>query len=527
MNAKKKERIIIFDTTLRDGEQSPGASMTHREKVELARELAKLGVDIIEAGFPIASEGDFQAVRDVAATVKGPAVAGLARCVNRDIERCAEAVGPARKSRIHVFLATSRIHRKYKLRKARAEILKQAVSSVKYARTFCDDVEFSPEDASRTEPDFLAEVVKAVIGAGAGTVNIPDTVGYAIPSEFGNLIAYLYEHVSNINEAVISVHCHNDLGLAVANSLAAVENGARGIECTVNGIGERAGNAALEEIVMAVKTRSDHFAGVETAVKTDRIYKISRMVSRITGLTVQRNKAIVGANAFAHEAGVHQDGMLKERRTYEIMRAEDIGIPGTDIVLGKHSGRHAVRHRLTELGIKPNSAEMERLYCRFKEVADKKKHVYDSDLLTIAHEEMFEPSETYVLDYLHVSAGTGTIPTATVRLKKGKDIFQEAAAGDGPVDAAFKTIDRISGQQGKLVDYSIQAVTVGKDAMGEVSLRMLIGSDVFAGKAASTDIIEASVKAYLSCVNRAVALSEDSSAGQLPSGRKRTRKKRK
>ncbi|MEI6970872.1 MAG: 2-isopropylmalate synthase, partial [bacterium] len=334
----KQDKVFIFDTTLRDGEQSPGASLNHSDKLEIAGQLALLKVDVIEAGFPIASPDDFRAVHAIAGTVKGPVICGLARCVPADIERCAEAVAPAAKPRIHVFLATSAIHRKFKLRKAQGEIVKQAVANVKYARRFCDDVEFSPEDASRTEPEFLAQVVEAVIDAGAGTVNIPDTVGYSVPSEFGALIAYLYDHVPNVNDAVLSVHCHNDLGLAVANSLAAVQNGARCIECTINGLGERAGNAALEEIVMAIRTRSDLFKQVRTDIVTRNLYKTSRMVSRLTGMTVQRNKAIVGANAFAHEAGVHQDGVLKERRTYEIMKPEEVGRKSAELVLGKHSG---------------------------------------------------------------------------------------------------------------------------------------------------------------------------------------------
>ena len=513
MTTEADNRIVVFDTTLRDGEQSPGASLSHREKLELAHQLALLNVDVIEAGFPIASPGDFRAVKEIAESVKGPVIAGLARCVNADIERCAEALVPSEKARIHVFLATSEIHRKYKLRKAQSEILKQAVASIKYARTFRDDVEFSPEDASRTEPDFLAQVVEAAIDAGASTVNIPDTVGYAIPGEFGALIAFLFDEVPNIHDAVISVHCHNDLGLAVANSLAAVQNGARGVECTINGLGERAGNAALEEFVMALRTRSDQFGELKTGIKTDRIYKMSRLVSRLTGMSVQRNKAIVGANAFAHEAGVHQDGMLKERSTYEIMKPEDIGIAGTDLVLGKHSGRHAFRHHLTKLGITLSEEELQHAYEQFIELADKKKYVYDDDLLMIAQEQMTE-SRVFMIDYLHVSTGTDTVPTATVRLKKGTQVIQDAACGDGPVDAALKTIDRITGIQGKLLDFSLQAITVGKDAMGEVSVRVAFGDDIVNAKAASTDIVEASGKAYLSCVNRLLTNREAHAQGR-------------
>ena len=501
MGTKDAKRVTIFDTTLRDGEQAPGASLHQREKLEIAHALEQLNVDVIEAGFPIASPGDFAAVQAIARQVKRPSVAGLARCVEKDIDACAAAVAPAAKPRIHIFLATSPIHRQYKLRKSKDEILKQAVSGIRYARRACRDVEFSAEDASRTEPDFLAAVVEAVIEAGAGTVNIPDTVGYAVPTEFARLIAYLFAHVPNIGRAVMSVHCHNDLGLAVANSLAAVQEGVRAVECTINGLGERAGNGALEEIVMALRTRADCF-GLTTGIRTREICRVSRLVSRLTGISVQRNKAIVGANAFAHESGVHQDGILKERTTYEIMRAEDIGIDGSDLVLGKHSGRHAFRHHLTKMGITLTDEEIERAYNRFIALADKKKSVYDDDLIAIAREEMAEVSGTYTLDYLHVSAGTAIVPTATVRLREGDQTLQDAGCGDGPVDAALKTIDRIAKGKGRLLEYSLQAVTVGGDAMGEVSLRAAFGTETVSAKAASTDIVEASAKAYLSCVNR-------------------------
>ena len=503
-------KIYIFDTTLRDGEQSPGASLNHREKMEVAHQLALLNVDIIEAGFPIASPGDFAAVKEISETIKGPTIAGLARCIEKDISRCAEAVAPAEKPRIHVFLATSKIHRQFKLKKAQDEILKQAVASIKYAKSFVDDIEFSPEDASRTEPDFLAQMVEAAIDAGATTVNIPDTVGYSIPAEFGDVIKQLFDTVPNINDAIINVHCHNDLGLAVANSLAAVEAGARGIECTINGLGERAGNAALEEVVMAIRTRSDYFGDIYTDIKTERLYKTSRLVSQLTGINVQRNKAIVGANAFAHESGVHQDGMLKERSTYEIMRPQDVGIEDTELVLGKHSGRHAFQHHLAEMGINLNQDELARAYERFIVLADKKKQIYDDDLLMIAREEMVENSAVYTLESLHISAGTDTVPTATIRISKGDDIFQDAACGDGPVDAALKTIDRITGIQGILLDFSLQAVTMGKDAMGEVSVRVKFDSgEILSAKAASTDIVEAGARAYLSCVNRLAAMRNE------------------
>jgi 2-isopropylmalate synthase len=506
-----KNKIYIFDTTLRDGEQSPGASLNHREKLEIAHQLAGLGVDIIEAGFPIASPGDFEAVNAIAKAVRGPVIAGLARCIEADIERCAEALRPAEQGRIHVFLATSAIHRKYKLRKAQDEILTQAVASIKHARSLCDQVEFSPEDASRTEPDFLAQMVEAAIAAGACTVNIPDTVGYSTPDEFGAVIAGLFERVPNINDAIINVHCHNDLGLAVANSLAAIQNGARGIECTINGIGERAGNAALEEVVMAIRTRQDRFEGLYTNIKSEKLYRTSRLVSQLTGLNVQRNKAIVGANAFAHESGIHQDGMLKERSTYEIMNPQDVGIDATEMVLGKHSGRHAFIHQLKEMGIALGDDEWEQAYQRFIALADKKKNIYDDDLVMIAREQMDATAPVFTLDYLHVSTGTDTVPTATVRIRRDEELLQDAACGDGPVDAALKTIDRITGVHGKLLDFALQAVSVGKDAIGEVSVRVQFAEgEILSSKGASTDIVEAGAKAYLSCVNRLIRNREES-----------------
>lgn len=506
MTAKhdEKNRVIIFDTTLRDGEQCPGASMGLREKTEVAKQLQRLNVDIIEAGFPIASPGDFEAVKAIAEAIKGPRIAGLARCIGKDIERCAEAVSPAgKRSRIHVFLATSAIHRQFKLKKAKDEIVKQAVWSVKYAKKFCQDVQFSPEDASRTEPDFLAEVVEAVIDAGATTVNIPDTVGYAVPIEFGRLIAYLVEHVKNINDAILHVHCHNDLGLAVANSLAAVRNGARGVECTINGLGERAGNCSLEEVVMGIKTRADAYNNVWTGINTQELYRASRMVSQLTGMVVQRNKAIVGSNAFAHEAGIHQDGIMKERTTYEIMKPEDVGISGSELVLGKHSGRHALVAQLARMGFDLTEVQKETVYNSFKALADKKKIIYDDDLISIMGEQMSQVPAIFTLDYLHVSTGTSTVPTATVKLKKNGKVFQDSACGDGPVDATLKTIDRITGVAGDLRDYSIQAVTRGEDAVGEVSMTVAFGKNrnYVSAKAASTDIVEASAKAYVNALN--------------------------
>ena len=503
MKNSKKDRVLIFDTTLRDGEQCPGASMGRSEKLQVAKQLARLKVDIMEAGFPIASPGDFAAVQAVAEQVKGPRIAGLARCIENDITCCADAVAPAgAKARIHVFLATSAIHRKFKLKKAKAEIIKQAVKGVSLARKYVDDVQFSPEDASRTEPDFLAEVCQAVVDAGATTVNIPDTVGYAVPGEFGDLIQYLFDHVRGLDQCVVHVHCHNDLGLAVANSLAAVEHGARGIECTNNGLGERAGNCSLEEVVMAMRTRRDSLGGVWTGVNTRELSRSSRLVSQLTGMLVQRNKAIVGANAFAHEAGIHQDGLLKERTTYEIMEPEDVGIAGTELVLGKHSGRHAFREHIINMGFRLDKDAMEKAYQSFIVLADKKKTVYDDDLVAILQEHLSEIPQYYLLDYLNVTTGTDTIPTATVRLKKDGVVHQDAACGDGPVDAALKTIERITAQPGKVLDFALHAITKGKDALGEVSVQVSFKNDIISGKGSSTDIVEASAKAYLNALNR-------------------------
>ncbi len=506
----RQRKIRIFDTTLRDGEQSPGASLNIAEKLEIARALEAMGVDIIEAGFPFTSPGDFDAVAGVAKAVKKSYVAGLARCVEKDIEAAARAVEDAAKPYIHVFLATSAVHRKHKLRKAKSEIVRLAVEGVSFARRFCDEVEFSPEDASRTEPDFLCEVVEAVIDAGATAVNIPDTVGYALPEQFGGLIRHLREEVSNVDQAVISVHCHNDLGLATANSLAAVANGAGQVECTVNGIGERAGNAALEEIVMSIATRRDFF-DCTTGINTRMLYPNSRLVSGLTGLAVQRNKAIVGENAFAHEAGIHQDGILKERTTYEIMRPEDVGVPESRLVLGKHSGRHALKDRVSALGYRLSPRKLDQVYERFKALADKKKEIFDADLLSLVEQQMSEAPALFKMKSFHVSSGDTTIPTATVVLETAETVRQDAACGDGPVDAVYKTIDRITGISGKLVDYNIRAVTSGKDAMGEVILSADFNGRRYSGRASSTDIIQASAEAYLNAVNRAAA--EQTAAG--------------
>ncbi len=505
------EKVYIFDTTLRDGEQAPGCSMMVEEKVHVARQLERLGVDVIEAGFPIASLGDFESVREVSRAVTEPIVAGLARCVEADIERAGEAVQEARKPRIHVFLATSEIHRRYKLKKARGEILRLAVEGVERALGLCRDVEFSPEDASRTEPEFLCEVVEAVIEAGAGTVNIPDTVGYAMPWQFGELIQRLRAEVSNIRKAVISVHCHNDLGLAVANSLEAVRMGARQVECTINGLGERAGNCSLEEAVMAMRTRQDVF-GVYTDIDTREIMNASRLVSSVTGMTVQRNKAVVGENAFAHEAGVHQDGMLKEKSTYEIMRPEDVGVEKTSLVLGKHSGRHAFRKRLEELGIRLDEGRLEHLFQEFKHLADKKKEVFDEDLEALVRDELEQVPDIFRLASFHVSSGSSAVPTATVQMTVGGELVTDAATGDGPIDAIYRTIDRITGLQCNLSDYGIRAVTKGKDALGEVSLTVQAGALRERGRATSTDILEASARAYLAAVNRIAKRRENGAA---------------
>jgi len=503
-------KIIIFDTTLRDGEQCPGASMNLREKLEVARQLARLKVDVIEAGFPVISEGDFQAVHTIAKEIKGPVIAGLARCVPKDIDAAGAALKPAGKNgRIHVFLATSKIHREFKLGKAKDEILRLAVEGVKQAKKYTPNVEFSPEDASRTEPEFLVQVCKKVIEAGATTVNIPDTVGYAVPDEFGKLIEYLVSEIPEFKrgDAILSVHCHNDLGLAVANSLAAVKNGARQVECTINGIGERAGNASLEEVVMAIKTRNDFFKDITVGINTKEIVKTSRLVARTSGLMVQRNKAIVGENAFAHSAGIHQDGILKKRETYEIMNPEDVGWGQSELPLTKHSGRAAMAARLKHLGYKLSEKEINSIFQKFKEIGDRKKFVYDDDLIALVEGHIAGVPEVWKLDYLTFMSGNHAIPTATVRLKKinGKkeETFEEAGTGDGPVDAALKAIERITKIEGKLIEYNIRAVSQGRDAIGEVSVKVDFGDkQIISGKGASTDIIEASARAYLNALNR-------------------------
>ena len=492
------ETIKVFDTTLRDGEQSPGASLTQEEKLKIAQQLQRLNVDIIEAGFPISSEGDFNSVSEIARRIKKPVIAALARAKKKDIEAAIKALEPAKKPRVHIFLATSRIHRRYKLHKAKDEILRLSSESVRFCKRYISDIEFSPEDASRTEKDFLLEVSREAINAGANTINIPDTVGYALPSEFGKLIAFLRENLPQ--KITLSVHCHNDLGLAVANSLAGIRNGATQVEGTVNGIGERAGNAALEELALILNTRKE--IGRRTKINLSEIYRTSRLVSSLTGISIQPNKAIVGENAFRHEAGIHQDGIIKERSTYEIIDPKTIGLLESTLVLGKHSGRHGLSLRLTKLGYDLKKEETEKVFNRFKELADKKKEITDRDLLAIVDEETTPLPQTYSLKYFHISSGTSTIPTATVRLKKKGKILEDASSGDGPVDATFKTIDRITALSPRLLDYKINAIGSGKDAQGEVTLTLKIRTSTISGRGVSTDIVEASAKAYLHALNR-------------------------
>ena len=497
------ERVYIFDTTLRDGEQSPGASMNIEEKLLLARQLEKLRVDVIEGGFPISSDGDFESVKRIAEEIRTVSIAGLARAAKIDIDRCWEAVRPASKPRIHTFIATSDIHLKYKLKKSRETVLEDARQAVRYAKSLCQDVEFSAEDAARSDLDYLCRVIEAVIEEGATVINIPDTVGYAIPSEFGESIHYIRTHVPNIGKAILSVHCHNDLGLAVANSLIAVQNGVRQVECTINGIGERAGNASLEEIVMALHTRKDLF-GLDCGVNTREIYPSSGLLTNLTGLIVQANKAVVGRNAFAHEAGIHQDGVIKERLTYEIMTPENVGIKDSKLIMGKHSGRHALKRKYDELGFDLDQAALEKAYVLFKKVADRKKEVFDEDLIVIVRDGLRIFPEAYRLKYVQSSGGNQIIATAAVMLEKEGELMRDSAVGDGPVDAALRAIDRITGMPGRLMDYSVRSVTRGTDAVGEVFMKVDFGNISFIGKAASTDIVDASTRAYLNAINKMV-----------------------
>ena len=513
--------IRIFDTTLRDGEQSPGASLNHEEKIEIARQLEQLGVDVIEAGFPITSQGDFDAVKAIGKDLAQTTVAGLARCVDRDIERAAEALRAAYKPRIHVFCATSKIHLDHKFKKPFEAIVEMSIKGVEKARGYVDDVEFSPEDASRTGIDELETVTRAVIEAGATTINLPDTVGYAVPEEYGAIFRVLRERIPEIDAKgiVLSSHCHNDLGLAVANSLAAVQNGARQIECTINGIGERAGNAALEELVMAMATRKDYYENYKTGINSTEIYKTSRMVSNLTGLSVQRNKAIIGQNAFAHESGIHQDGMLKNRDTYEIMDPRSIGVPESKLVLGKHSGRHALSDRVKELGYTIEGDILDRVYDDFKALADRKKEVYDEDIEALLDKRLGEGRKLWELKFLRVTAGTDETAMALVELRDSAGAEQKGTAhGDGPIDAVFTAIQRITGVTVTLEDYTTRAITGGKDAQGEASVRINHHGHKVRGRGVSTDVIEAAAEAYLSAINRIKTIdptaSEDEGAAQ-------------
>ncbi len=500
------DKLIIFDTTLRDGEQSPGASMTKDEKVRIAKALERMRVDVIEAGFPIASPGDFEAVQAVAKTIKDSTVCGLARALDKDIDRAGEAIKLANSGRIHTFIATSPIHMKMKLRMEPDQVVEQAVRAVKRARQFTDNVEFSPEDAGRSEPDFLCRILEAVIDAGAGTLNIPDTVGYNIPDQFGGLIRNLRERIPNADKAIFSVHCHNDLGLAVANSLSAVMNGARQVECTINGLGERAGNAALEEIVMTVKTRHDIFPCSVDHLDTTQIVSTSRLVSGITGFAVQPNKAIVGANAFAHESGIHQDGVLKSRETYEIMRAEDVGWTTNRMVLGKHSGRNAFRTRLSELGVEfASEAELNDAFVRFKELADRKHEIYDDDLQALVTDSMAMEHERIRLVALRVCSETGEMPQAEITIDIDGEEKTANAKGGGPVDASFRAIESVVNSGSELLLYSVNNITSGTDAQGEVTVRVEKGGRVVNGQGADTDIVIASAKAYINALNKITA----------------------
>jgi len=496
-----KEKVFIFDTTLRDGEQSPGATMNAAEKVRIATQLEHLGVDVIEAGFPAASEGDFEAVTKVAKRITQSEVAALARATVNDIDRAWKAVCHAARPRIHTFLATSDIHMKYKLDMTREEVIKSAVDAVQYAKKFTKNIEFSAEDGSRTEPDFLCEVFEAVIKAGATTVNLPDTVGYAIPEEFGNLVQYVMEHTPNIKEAVLSVHCHNDLGLATSNTLSAIKAGARQAEVTINGIGERAGNTSLEEVVMALNTRPS-YVSVSSGIQTNRIFPVSRLVSMITGMMVQPNKAIVGANAFAHEAGIHQDGVLKNPMTYEIMKPETVGLTKSKMVMGKHSGKHALHKHLKNMGYDLSDDEFKTVFNKFKSLADKKKVVMDEDIEALVNQEVLRIADIFSLNYLQVTCGTTVMPMATVKMIMRDKEVVGTDSGNGPIDAAYNAIAKLTGTKSKLLRFSISALTGGTDAQGEVTVRLKENGLIALGRGADPDIITASAYAYINGLNR-------------------------
>ncbi|MCP4380968.1 MAG: 2-isopropylmalate synthase [Hyphomicrobiales bacterium] len=501
--ASDKDRVVIFDTTLRDGEQSPGASMTLEEKLQIAQLLDEMGVDIIEAGFPIASNGDFEAVSEIAKLVKKAVVCGLARANPADIDRAGDAIRHSERRRIHTFIGTSPLHRQFQLALDQDAVHERVVSSVTRARNFTDDVEWSPMDATRTEPDFLCRTVESAIRCGATTINIPDTVGYASPAEFEELIKMLIERVPGADDVAFSTHCHNDLGLAVANSLAGVAGGARQIECSINGLGERAGNAALEEIVMAIRTRGDHFP-YYTNIDTTMLMRASKLVSAASAFPVQYNKAIVGKNAFAHESGIHQDGMLKNAETYEIMRPEDVGVKASSLVMGKHSGRHAFRDKLTDLGFNLGDNALEDAFRRFKDLADRKKHIFDEDIEALVEDEMTQAGEAIRLVALTVIAGTGGSPKAIVTLDIDGEHVTKEATGDGPVDAMFTAIRSITPHEAKLQLYQVGAVTEDSDAQAEVSVRLGQGDRIVTGRGADTDTMIASAKAYVSAVNKLV-----------------------
>jgi len=510
---KDKNRVLIFDTTLRDGEQAPGFSMNLEEKAQMARQLARLQVNVIEAGFPVASKGDFKAVQQIASEIKGPVIAGLARANKSDIDVCWKAIQGAEKARIHTFIASSDIHLKHKLKMTRDEVLDEAVKAVTHARQYTKDVEFSAEDATRSERAFLAELFSRVIEAGATTINVPDTVGYTVPSEFGDLIAYLKKNVRAIDQAVISVHCHNDLGLAVANSLAAIQNGARQVECTINGIGERAGNASMEEIVMALKVRHS-LLDLHTGIVSEQLYPTSRLLTHITGIRVQPNKAVVGANAFAHEAGIHQDGLLKSEMTYAIMTPQSIGMKEHQMVLGKHSGRHALKNKLKELGYDFSEEKLGLFFQRFKDLADKKKEIYDDDIHALASGSVQPKDEKYKLASVQIVSGTDCTPRATVRMEMDQTIKEESAEGDGPVDALFKAIRQLTGFDGVLKRFAINAITGGADAQGEVNVVIEREGQTARGVGSHTDIMVASARAYVNALNR-LAVAEKSVKAHL------------
>jgi 2-isopropylmalate synthase len=500
-------KIYIFDTTMRDGEQTAGVTLTFNEKLELARQLAALNVDVIEAGFPYASPGDFKAVQAIAELIKGPVICGLARALPQDIDRAAEALKNAEKPRIHTFISTSDIQIKYQLKKTREEVLKMAIDAVSRAKSYVKDVEFSAMDATRSDWDFLCEVFSAAIKAGATVINIPDTVGYALPSEFYELVKYVIENTEGIDDVVVSVHCHNDLGLATANSLAAIEAGANQVECTVNGLGERAGNAALEEIVMIIDTRKDRL-NCYTDVNISEIARTSKLVSRLTGVQVQPNKAIVGENAFAHQSGIHQDAVLKERTTFEIIDPKKIGFVESKIVLGKLSGRHALKNRLEELGYYLSEEDLNKAFERFKELADRKKEITDRDLEAIVSADVRVPSEHFRLASIQVITGNKLIPTATIVLERNGQTFTASSTGDGPVDATYRAIDQVTGLKCKLQNFTVQAVTSGQDALGEVSVQLEVEGIVVSGRGLSTDIVESAARAYINAINRYYTISK-------------------